>query len=496
MVKSYISPLVESPSRSRHSIPFLQNEDEPAAGAVPSSPAQPLTATSHLLRVGSTASERASPGALVAVAVAVTNPSSSCLRSQVSSQSHHHRKFQPNHFRSAGGPAAALPALLRPSATATPTTPPAASPASSPSPPTIHASKRRRRRGTETEATGNSPLRGGGGSASASAPRSSSSPPAGAPPLSLPPPGFDPLDPDADPPPKPPLTPVEVRHCKKALKALENKLGKPAKLAKEFYSLPDIRTELQSAQKFSVARKQENRGRNRYTDVLPFDRTRVRLQSSTGNDYINASHIEIAGRNLTKFISTQGPLANTIENFWQMVYDNHCPVIVMLTKFDGLKCDEYLPLSKGEDIFGKFTIKITKFRKDGQLVLRGVEIRRDESDEVRSLLHIEYPEWPDHGVPNGSADVRRILKRLYHIPREWPIVAHCSAGIGRTGAYITIHNTIERILRGEQEAVDLVETVKKFRSQRPGMVQTEEQYKCCHQAIRDELKDLVSSSKH
>ncbi|KAG2560323.1 hypothetical protein PVAP13_8KG056388 [Panicum virgatum] len=303
--------------------------------------------------------------------------------------------------------------------------------------------------------------------------------------------GFDPLDPGADPPARA-LTGDQVKRCKKALKALEKKLREPTALSKEFYSLPDIRV-LQSS---TVARRPENRARNCYIDVLPFDETRVRLNSSTGNDYINASLIEIDGRDRTKFISTQGPLTNMFEDFWQMVYDNRCPAIVMVTKFDSLKCDEYPPLSKSHDIFGKFTIEITKIRKDGQLVLRGVKVQRDESEVVHSLLHIEYSEWPDHGVPNSSTDVQRILKRLYHIPRQQPIVSHCSAGIGRTGAYITIHNTVEKILLGELGSVDLFETVKRFRSQRPGMVQTEDQYKFCYQAIADELKDLISKSKH
>ncbi|CAN6362468.1 unnamed protein product [Urochloa humidicola] len=304
---------------------------------------------------------------------------------------------------------------------------------------------------------------------------------------------FDSLDPGANPPAKM-LTVPQVKRCKKALKALEKKLEKPDTLSEEFWTLPDLSTVPLSSQK--SARDPVNRGSNRYTDVLPFDETRVRLQYPTGNDYINASFIKIGVSDQTKFISTQGPLTSTIEDFWQMVYENHCPVIVMVTKFDGYKCHEYLPLSKDEEVFGKFNIKIVKTRKYGQLVLRGVKVQRNESDSVHSLLHIEHSEWPDHGVPSDSNAVRKILKRLYHIPREHPIVAHCSDGIGRTGAYITIHNAIERILLGEQGAVDLAVTVKQFRSQRPGMVQTQEQYKFCHQAIADELKDLISNSKH
>ncbi|KAK3119449.1 hypothetical protein QOZ80_9AG0670730 [Eleusine coracana subsp. coracana] len=262
-------------------------------------------------------------------------------------------------------------------------------------------------------------------------------------------------------------------------------------IKKEFNSLPARSEVNEIIELFTVARHPANRAKNRHQDVLPFDKNRVRLQNSA-NDYINASHIKTPGNDKRKYISTQGPQPNMFEDFWQMVYENSCPAIIMVTPVEPEKCHEYLPINKeGQRQYGKFNVKITKTKHDGLVELRALKIRRNEAEKVHSVLHIRYSKWPDHHVPNDSTDVRKFLKRLYHIPKEHPIVVHCSAGIGRAGSTITILNTIDRILLGEQSALELVETVRNFRNQRVGTVEREPQYTFCYAAIVDELKELM-----
>ncbi|KAF9608485.1 hypothetical protein IFM89_009851 [Coptis chinensis] len=146
---------------------------------------------------------------------------------------------------------------------------------------------------------------------------------------------------------------------------------------------------------------------------------------------------------------------------------------------DTVKCGDYFQVQDGSKEFGNISVS-TKWTRttDTSLILRCLEVKYKESDETsHSVIHIQYPEWPDHGVPGDTIAVREILKMIYHVPPNLgPIVVHCSAGIGRTGAFCTIVNTVQRILDGDMSALDLVNTISLFRSQRNGMVQTMVQF--------------------
>lgn len=82
------------------------------------------------------------------------------------------------------------------------------------------------------------------------------------------------------------------------------------------------------------------------------DSTRVPLGKN--KNYINASYIRIENHEEEYFyIATQGPLPETIEDFWQMVMENNCNVIAMITReIEGgvIKCEGYWPISLKEPL--------------------------------------------------------------------------------------------------------------------------------------------------
>lgn len=306
---------------------------------------------------------------------------------------------------------------------------------------------------------------------------------------------------------KPVLSPDQLRNCSEALKAFKHKMvNSPQTIRQEFLSLEAKRIKASDMRsRCSVALDHANQIKNRYSDVLPFDSTRVVLNESidhrpSARGYINASFITTS-ETVSQFIATQGPLPHTYEDFWEMVLQYRCPAVIMLTRlvdnYKMVKCGDYFQAEDGPRQFGNTCIE-TKSKKitDSGLELRCLEVKHKESEEPPlNVLHILYPEWPDHGVPEDTFAVRDILNRLYDLPPSLgPIVVHCSAGIGRTGTYCTIHNTIQRILIGDMYALDLVKTILVFRSQRVGMVQTLEQYLFCYDAIIDELNGLIAQN--
>uniref|UniRef100_A0A8C7IIM2 Tyrosine-protein phosphatase non-receptor type n=1 Tax=Oncorhynchus kisutch TaxID=8019 RepID=A0A8C7IIM2_ONCKI len=252
----------------------------------------------------------------------------------------------------------------------------------------------------------------------------------------------------------------------------------------------------------------ENKSKNRYKNILPFDTTRVEIREADtdvpGSDYINANYIRVSsgssmheeGRHVEEgkvFIATQGCLQNTVVDFWKMVYQENTHVIVMTTKEmerGRNKCVRYWPDLNATKEFGKVSVKNVEECPAQDYILRELEVTRlDRRELVRYIWHYQYLSWPDHGVPNEPGGVLSFLEQVNRtqsaIPDTGPIVVHCSAGIGRTGTIIVIDILIDIINRqGLDCDIDIPKTIQRVRQQRSGMVQTEAQYKFIYMAVQ------------
>uniref|UniRef100_A0A8C5HPB4 Tyrosine-protein phosphatase non-receptor type n=1 Tax=Gouania willdenowi TaxID=441366 RepID=A0A8C5HPB4_GOUWI len=231
----------------------------------------------------------------------------------------------------------------------------------------------------------------------------------------------------------------------------------------------------------------ENKSKNRYKNILPFDTTRVEIKDSDpdvpGSDYINANYIRVSLFSTIKvFIATQGCLQNTVDDFWRMVYQENTHVIVMTTKEierGRNKCVRYWPDLHTSKEFGTVVVRNVEEQPAQDYIVRKLEVTRRD----------RYLTWPDHGVPNEPGGVLWFLQEVNRtqsaIQGTGPIVVHCSAGIGRTGTIIVIDILIDIITRqGLDCDIDVPKTIQRVRQQRSGMVQTEAQYKFIYMAVQ------------
>ncbi|KFV11950.1 Receptor-type tyrosine-protein phosphatase eta, partial [Tauraco erythrolophus] len=237
----------------------------------------------------------------------------------------------------------------------------------------------------------------------------------------------------------------------------------------------------------------ENRGKNRYNNVLPYDISRVKLsdQGSTTDDYINANYMP-GYISKKAFIAAQGPLPNTIEDFWRMIWEKNIYSIVMLTKCveqARTKCEQYWP-DKQSKSYGDIIVTTVSEIVLPEWTIRDFTVEKSNTLESHTVRQFHFTSWPDHGVPE-TTDLLINFRHLVHEyssqnPIDSPTLVHCSAGVGRTGTFIAIDRLIQQIEM--ENTVDVYGVVYDLRMHRPLMVQTEDQYVFLNQCVMDIIR--------
>lgn len=250
--------------------------------------------------------------------------------------------------------------------------------------------------------------------------------------------------------------------------------------------------------------KPKNINKNRYRDISPYDSSRVILKDSSSGDYINANYVNmhITGTDtINHYIATQGPLQSTTEDFWQMILEEECTHIIMLTTIverGRAKCHKYWP-NLGETLtFLNIVIKCICEETDdsGSFVFRDFILSDVKNNVERDIKHMQYVAWPDHGVPDSPGLFLSFTERVRDARKESsaPIVVHCSAGIGRTGVLILMETAM--CLIEASEPVYPLDIVQTMREQRAMMIQNASQYRFVCESVHAAYTQKIVKPKN
>ncbi|XP_044208009.1 receptor-type tyrosine-protein phosphatase V-like [Thunnus albacares] len=255
----------------------------------------------------------------------------------------------------------------------------------------------------------------------------------------------------------------------------------------EFEDLSEVGKDLPTR----VGESDANREKNRYPHILPYDHCRVRLSiqhSYAHSDYINASFVP-GGGSERDFICTQGPLHNTTADFWRMVWEQNVRIIVMVTALrhkDIVLCHKYWPLERGTVYHGLIQVTTVTRKQGPDYFITTINLRQRDCPTDRIITHYSYPTWPDQGVPKEPSSLcaftEHVRQHLEAIPRLGPAVVHCSAGVGRSGTFVTLLWLMQLCARGIRP--DIRAAVEDLRLHRMWMVQNLEQYIFVHQCLQ------------
>uniref|UniRef100_A0A674PJI9 Protein tyrosine phosphatase receptor type Na n=1 Tax=Takifugu rubripes TaxID=31033 RepID=A0A674PJI9_TAKRU len=278
---------------------------------------------------------------------------------------------------------------------------------------------------------------------------------------------------------------------------MEDHLRNKDRLQKEWEALCSYQADPSSS---IVAQNPNNIDKNRHAESLPYDHSRVKLKSdvnATKQDYINASFIFDHDPRQPAYIATQGPMAHTVADFWQMVWENGCTVIVMMTALveDGEKQSERYWPDEGSSLYHIYEVNLVSehiWCKD--FLVRSFYLKNVQTQETRTLTQFHLLSWPANGIPTSTRpllDFRRKVNKCYR-GRSCPIIVHCSDGTSRTGTYILIDMVLNRMAKGVKE-IDIAAALEHIRDQRPGLVRTKDQFEFALTAVAEEVNAILKA---
>ena len=252
-----------------------------------------------------------------------------------------------------------------------------------------------------------------------------------------------------------------------------------------------------SDDQFKTAQLIENRTKNRYSHCIPIEEHRVILPKKSGDmysDYINASYIDGNVRT-SQFIITQSPSKANLEDFWRMVLLTRSEVMVIFpspTKgAQSRRGSQYYPNLRAEIVEGIYTISCLEDKACEGYQYKLIGVHNTQDNTYISLHHFQFLSLPNH-VPDLVASyqsmhamLHAVKEKSYEVAKGGPITMHCSSGCGWSAVFISLFILFDRLEK--DSCIDVFQTVKALRLQRPHMIETLEQYEFIHRTVLEKF---------
>lgn len=173
----------------------------------------------------------------------------------------------------------------------------------------------------------------------------------------------------------------------------------------------------------------------------------------------------------------------------------------MLTRLEErnrIKAHQYWPNS-GISNYGRYTVKMNRCRTKPDYDFRSLTISITDDDEnikERKVYFLQYTGWPDFGVPTEASsfidfytEIQKQEEKLHvkKSKKRATSLYHCSAGIGRVGTFLAFESVLQLLQDSTPAQISIKDIVNNLRKERPGMVQTQEQYMFIYQAVNEYL---------
>ncbi|GFS02134.1 receptor-type tyrosine-protein phosphatase beta [Elysia marginata] len=254
------------------------------------------------------------------------------------------------------------------------------------------------------------------------------------------------------------------------------------------------------------AKREENRVKNRYVNILPYDHSRVKLSIEPDEpesmDFINANYIP-GFNSVREYIASQGPMYCTIPDFWRMMWEQNSRIIVMLSDLQEAgkrKVDLYWPENLNEPInYGNIVVEMTNFSQLNKYTIRNFTMSWGEN-EPRKVTHFFLAGWLDFSANLKFSDVIEFVNLVRQEARpanSGPITVHCSAGVGRTGTFIALDYFMQHLDKyGLDKQIDIFSYVMRMRYNRPTMVQAESQYVFIYDALLEVINKKIEEEEN